>query len=171
MWRRLQMMLARAVVSMVSDQGRHQILQLKLLDGELKDGVEYIEPYGFTSLAPAGAREALALFFDGDRSHGVAICVANRQYRLTGLKDGEVALYDRSGQKIVLGKEDIVLYSPSKVRIETPRLECTGEIVDQCQSGGASMSAMRAIYNQHTHVQNAQSNITAAPSQQLEGSC
>lgn len=46
----------------------------------------------------------------------------------------------------------ITLKSTIKVRLETPLLECTGEIKDRCESDGRSMEEMRNIYNGHNHI-------------------
>lgn len=157
--RRIANMLSRGVLSAVSASTKMQTLQLKLLAGEVKDGVEHLEPYGYTSHPQVGA-EAVAAFFDGDRSHGVVIVVADRRFRLTGLAPGEVALHDDQGQKIHLTRGGIVIdgaghqitmTNTTKVRFETAQFECTGEVKDRCDSDGRTMSEMRAIYNGHTH--------------------
>lgn len=155
--RRVSNLLARGSVAAVDAARKMQVLQVRLLAGEVKDGVEHFEPYGFTSHPQTGA-EALGAFFDGDRSHGVVICVADRRYRLTGLAAGEMAIHDDQGQKVHLTRSGIVVVSPvvtvqaaTKVRMETPLLEVTGEINDRCNSGGKTMSGMRSTYNGHTH--------------------
>ena len=106
--RRLGNMLARGAVAAVDSAARMQALQLRLLAGEAKDDVEHFEPYGFTSCPKVGA-EALAMFFDGDRSHGVCVVVADRRYRITGLLPGEMAIHDDQGQKVHLTRAGIVI--------------------------------------------------------------
>ncbi|WP_415257753.1 phage baseplate assembly protein V [Thauera phenylacetica] len=157
--RRLGNMLARGAVSVVNAASKMQTLQVKLMADEVKDGVEHFEPYGYTSHPKPGA-EAIAAFFDGDRSHGAILIVGDRRFRLTGLAEGEVALYDDLGQKVHLTRTGIVIdgaglpitiTDTSKVRIESPMLECTGEIKDLCDTTGETMSGMRATYDGHTH--------------------
>lgn len=151
--RRVGNMLARGVVGIVNAAAKMQMLQVKLRNGEIKDGVEHFEPYGFTSHPKTGA-EVLAAFFGGDQSHGVVLCVADRRYRLTGMEEGEVALFDDLGQFIKLARDGIIIgnanyqitladsgmsinaggcpvtiSNASKVRMETTRLEVTGEII------------------------------------------
>lgn len=157
--RRIGNMLARGTVTMANAANRMQTLQLKLLSGETKDGVEHFEPYGFTSHPKSGA-EHLTVFLDGDRGHGITVVVSDRRYRLKGLAEGEVAISDDLGQKVHLTRNGIVingagkpitLTNASKVRMETS-LEVTGEIKDNCDSAsGKTMSGMRTIYNGHTH--------------------
>ena len=172
--RKINGLLVRAVVTMVNQSAKMQTLQLQLQNDELKDSVEHFEPYGMTAHPPAGA-EALAAFFNGDRSHGVVISVAHRQYRLRGLQAGEVALYDDQGQTIHLTRAGIVISGAgnpvviqncSKVRMVTALLEVTGDIKDNCDGAGKSMSAMRQTYNSHTHAEN-NAGSTNAPNQSM----
>lgn len=168
--RRLGNMLARGSVTAVNGAGKLRSLQIRMMAGETKDNIEHFEPYGFTAEVIAGS-EPIAAFFDGDRSHGVVLLVADRRYRLTGLKSGEVALYDDQGQKIYLTRDGIVIdgagkplviqnvptatiKAGTKVRMETPLLEVTGEIKDKCDSTGKTMSSMRGTYNGHNHAEN-----------------
>lgn len=106
--RRLSNMIARGTVTLVDAATKMQSLQLRLLAGESKDKVEHFEPYGFTSQPNPGA-ECLALFLDGDRSHGVVVCVADRRYRVKGLTTGEVILHDDQGQSVYLMRSGIRL--------------------------------------------------------------
>lgn len=151
--RRIGNLACRGIVGVVDSASKMQVVQVALLAGEVKDGLEHFEPYGFTS-RPHTSSEAVALFFGGDKSHGVVIAVSDRRYRLTGLEDGEVALYDDLGQNIKLGRDGIqiatktmnialsdsgvsidagssglTITNASLVRMETSRLEVTGEIV------------------------------------------
>lgn len=106
--RRLGNLLARGVVTGTNGGGKMRSLQIRMLSGETKDGVEHFEPYGFTSEPHAGAEHVTA-FFDGDRSHGVTLVVADRRYRLTGLAAGEMAIHDDQGQKVHLTRAGIVI--------------------------------------------------------------
>jgi phage baseplate assembly protein V len=106
--RRLSNMIARGSVTLINAATKMQSLQLRLLAGETKADVEHFEPYGFTSHPNAGA-ECLALFLDGDRSHGVVVCVADRRYRVQGLAVGEVILHDDQGQSVYLMRGGVKL--------------------------------------------------------------
>lgn len=127
--------LARGVVALGHSASKLQSLQLRLLAGEVKDNVEHLEPYGFTACPLAGA-EALAGFIGGDRSHGVVIVVADRRFRLQGLKPGEVALYTDEGDKFhfkrgrVIDLETMTLNikASDSVNFETPVIRATGRI-------------------------------------------
>lgn len=143
--------LARGTVVLANSAGKMQSLQVRLLSGEAKDGLEHFEPYGYTS-APLPGAEHVTLFFGGDRSHGVTVVVADRRYRLQGLQPGEVALHDDQGTRLVLKRGGVVeVVAAAKVRMITPLLEVTGEIKDLCDTTGKTMSGMRSTYNGHTH--------------------
>lgn len=120
--RRLGNMIARGTVAASNAATKMQTLQMRLLAKEVKDDVEHFEPYGFTS-APASGAEGIALFLDGDRSHGIVVVVADRRYRLTGLATGEVALHDDLGQKVHLTRAGIVVHSAALVRVEAANVQ------------------------------------------------
>lgn len=158
MQRSISNMAARATVALVNATGAMQRVQVRLLNNEAKSNLEHFETYGLTSNPQTGA-EGVGLFFSGDRSHGVVICVGDRRFRLKNLVPGEVALYDDLGQKIHLTRDGIVIDGAGKDLLitNTPktRMEChlevTGEIKDNCDTTGTTMSGMRTVYNGHTH--------------------
>lgn len=100
--------IARGTVALVNAAKKLQQLQARLLDGEVKDHVEHMEPYGF-SAHPQSGSEVVVVFVDGDRSHGLAIVAADRRYRLTNLAAGEVAIYDDLGHSVVLRRTGIAI--------------------------------------------------------------
>jgi len=171
----LQNIVARAVITVTDTARKCQTAGLTLIAGEQKVGVECLEPYGFTSAAHEGA-EAVVLFPGGDRSHGVAVVVADRRYRLKGLAQGEVALYDDQGQSVTLtragivvdgGGKPIVFKNAPKARFEMP-VESTGDIKDNCDGPGKTMAEMRVTYNGHTHKENGDGGgTTDAPGQPM----
>ncbi|WP_171023574.1 phage baseplate assembly protein V [Escherichia sp. E1130] len=157
----LQNIVTRAVITALDTAKKCQAAGLKLIAGDSKEGVEHLEPYGFTSAAQNGA-EAVVLFPGGDRSHGMAVIVADRRYRLKGLARGEVAIYDDQGQSVTLtragivvdgGGKPIVFKNAPKARFEMP-IESTGDIKDNCDGSGKTMAQMRVTYNGHTHKEN-----------------
>jgi phage gp45-like len=145
---------------------------------------EYFQHYGYTSRPLPGAEGIIIR----DGNHIIMIGSDDRRYRVA-IEEGEVALYDDQGQVIRLkrGKE-IHIYgcdklfaavavetkitcplvrvvAATKVRMETPLLEVTGEIKDRCDSTGRTMSEMRGTYNSHTHPENDNGGPTGAPNQ------
>lgn len=171
--RQVLSLIGRAVVKSINAASKCQTVDVELLAGQGKAGIEHLEPYGFTSRAKSGA-EAVVLFPDGDRSHAVVISVSDRRYRIKGLKTGEVAFYDDQGQTVTLTRNGIVVDGGGKVitfknapkaRFEMP-VESTGSIKDFCDSSGQTMAEMRLVYNRHKHNENG--DITDAPDTKME---
>jgi len=94
-------------MALVDDGKKLQQVQVELLADEVKDHVERFQQYGFTSVPLEGA-EVLCVFLGGGRDHGIAFAIDDRRYRLTGLKNGDVALYTDEGTRIVLSRDKTV---------------------------------------------------------------
>lgn len=170
-------MLAKGVLKILDTAAKMQGCTVSLLEDEVAE-LPHAEPYGFTS-APKPGAECIAAFYDGDRSQGVVICIADRRFRLTGLAPGEVALYDDLGQKVHLtrsgivvdgGGKPITIQNTPKVEADTPLLHCTGNVVadgEIMDMGGAkSMSGMRATFDSHIHPET-NSSHTRAPTEAM----
>ncbi len=108
---RIWAMIARGCLSAADGTRPMRVIQAKLFAGEVREDVEHFEPYGFTS-EPHVDSEPLVLSLSGNRDHSIAVCIADRRYRLRGLKTGEVALYDDLGQKVHLTRDGIDVYTP-----------------------------------------------------------
>lgn len=114
---RIANMVSRAVVQLVRDDGRLQVVQLGLLEGETRDDVERFQEYGFSSVPLAGA-EAVALFVGGRRDHGLVVAVDDRRHRPTGLEAGEVALYNNAGARVLLRRDgSIEIQAAARVEV------------------------------------------------------
>lgn len=173
--RQILNLIGRAVVKSINAGAKCQTVDVALLADEGKQGIEHLESYGLTSRAHTGS-EAIILFPDGDRSHAVAVVVADRRYRMKALKEGEVALYDDLGQSVHLTRDGIVVngagklitfHNAPKARFEMD-IEATGHIKDRCDTDGTTMAAMRVAYNGHKHRENGQGNNTDTPDKHME---
>ena len=126
--RRVQLMVGRCVVTLVSDALKMQGVQISILSDETRDKVERLQNYGFTSNPKPGA-EAVVLAVGGTRNHAVVIACDDRRYRLTGLTSGEVAVYTDEGDKIVLKRGNVIeITSTTKVHVVTPLVEISGNL-------------------------------------------
>ncbi len=149
--RRIYLMLGRAVLRAVQDDTIHQYVQISALAGETKDKVERIQEYGFTSNPHSGA-QVVFINFAGSREHPAVIAIDDPRYRKNNLATGEVAIYTDEGDFIHLKRGGIVeVKATTKLRIDTPLLEVTGEIKDRSDTDGKTMKNMRDTYNSHIH--------------------
>jgi len=153
----LKSMLVRGTVVIVDAAKKLQSLQVRLTAGEIKDGAEHFEPYGFTSNPLAGA-EVLTAFIGGDRSHAVVLVAADRRYRVQSLESGEVAIYTDEGDKIHFKRGRIIdietetlnIKATNSVNFDTPTITQTGMIVSQ---GDQVASGVSQINHLHGDVQ------------------
>lgn len=113
---KIKALLARGTLIMSDDKPKMRTIQSEFLKGDVREGLEHFEPYGWTSKAKAGA-ECLGLFFNGDRSHGVVVATADRRFRLH-VEEGEVAIFDDLGQKVHLTRSGISIVTGLNVTAE-----------------------------------------------------
>lgn len=180
--RRVALMVNRAVIVMVNDSLKIQGVQVNLMDGVTRDGVERFQNYGYTSNPHPGA-EAIVVSIGGNQDHGIAIAVDDRRYRFTGLREGEVALYDDLGQKVYLTRDGIVIDGaglPMNI-VNVPHTKMSGSLSvegdinsganviaqgDVFDHGTKSTSNMRVVYNGHTQL-DPQGGIVGSPREQM----
>ena len=136
---RIRNMVARAVISWVNDAAKAQAVQIELLADETQDSVERYQNYGFTSVPLPGA-EAIVVFAGGLRSHGIVIATEDRRYRLLGMAEGEVALYDDLGQKIHLTRDGIVIETAKPVTIRAESVLVDAASIDLGGEGGPAVA-------------------------------
>lgn len=113
----MRRMITRGIVKLVVDDGELQRMQLSLLAGELRDGVEVIRHYGLASKPHAGA-QAVVVFPNGSRDHGLVIATEDRRYRLRNLSDGEVALYSDLGQVVRMKRDRLEINAGSPGQVD-----------------------------------------------------
>ena len=130
-------LLGRGVVQSVDESPLMRTVQGEFMLGDVREGLEHFEPYGFTSRVKAGA-EILAGFLHGDRSHGVVIVTADRRYRLH-VQEGEVAIFDDLGQKVHLTREGIEVLTPKNL------LASGGGDVNETAGGSVSASVKGSV--------------------------
>lgn len=178
----------RGVLTLVKAAGAVQLVQLDGLAGEQLQDAELFQDYGYTSNPPAGTM-AIVLPIGGKTAHGIVIATEHGSYRLKNLESGEVAIYTDEGDSIVLKRGRLVevtthtftLNAATAINLNAPTITATasirvamntplvaasvdvkaqGEVIDH---GNKSMSAMRTVYNSHTHT-DPQGGSVSAPS-------
>ncbi len=103
------LLLGRAVLELIekSDEGTQRI-QATALANETISNIERFQEYGFETYPVAGA-EVFINFLNGNRDHGIALCVHDSRYRPTYLEEGDVCLYtfrDKTVTHRILMKPD-----------------------------------------------------------------
>lgn len=133
----------RGKVARVQAGGGVQKIQVEGLDGETVQDLEHAENFGFTSNPPAGS-DCVVVPLGGKTSHGIIVTTTNGAYRITGLSDGETAVYNADGAKMVLKKGRIIeidcdklnIKAPSGVNITSEKVECSAVLTAQGQING-----------------------------------
>lgn len=104
--RKIFLLIGRAILTTVTNGGKTQLIQVTGLKDETISDIERMQPYGLDSY-PAANMEAVILFQNGDRSHGIGIMVSDRENRPTDLVEGDVRLWDTRDNKITLKTDQI----------------------------------------------------------------
>jgi len=133
----------RGKVARVQAGGGVQKIQVEGLDGETVQDLEHAENFGFTSNPPAGS-DCVVVPLGGKTSHGIIVTTTNGAYRITGLSDGETAVYNADGAQIVLKKGRVIeidcdklnIKAPSGVNITSEKVECSAVLTAQGQING-----------------------------------
>ena len=112
-------MIRRGIVKEVDDSDGLQRLQIALGDGEVIDRAIRLQGYGFSSVPHTGVQVALPAGAD------VVMGLDDREHRPTGLKPGEVILYDARGSRIYLKANGALAVTAKSLAIKND----TGELV------------------------------------------
>ncbi len=130
--------ISRATFTTADDSQLLQELTIALFTGEVQKTIEHFHPYGFTTvpLPPSqatgvqAAAEAIIAFVSSNRSHGVALMVADRRHRLGDLQPGEIAHHDDQTHQRVIHRDGVYDSAPNsklhQQRIQKPSDTVTG---------------------------------------------
>lgn len=149
---RVNGMILRAVINRVSDALLTQRVQLTVLDGEVEDDVEHLQPYGLSFVPPASA-EMLALSVGGARGHMVGICANAPGVRPTGAAADTGGLYTSTGWKLFIDPTGVVHAGA----------ETGSDFVAMAGLVLARLQAIETVLNTHTHVCASPGNPSAIP--------
>ncbi len=114
--RKIFLLIGRAILSAINNTEKTQKIQVTLLKDETVTDIERFQEYGFETYPKVGSAEAVIAFLNGNRDHGIVLCVHDREFRpvgLSALSAGEVMMYDWQGSKVYF-KSDGSVYSESK---------------------------------------------------------
>lgn len=150
MGNRVMMMFGRGVLRGVTDTGPRQQVQVELLKDELRDGLEHMQNYGFTSHALGG--DCAVAFLGGNREQGIVLVVDDRRYRIA-LQPGEVAIYDDLGNKVELLREMVKITAVQHLEAVAPTIKLIGdlEVVGNITTTGTITNNGKRVDSTHTH--------------------
>lgn len=122
---KIRRLFQRAQVRRVSYQDKVRYLQMIGEGGQPLSDIEHLEPFGFTSHPLPGA-ESIALAFNGNGSHAVALMVGDKRFAVQ-ITEGECAIYNQHGDKVhIKNDRSISVDAAIKVQLNTPLVECLG---------------------------------------------
>ena len=124
--RGLKLVVGRGVILGTDDNAKLKTAQVKLLDGEIRDGVEMFEQYGLTS-NPLPLAEAVLVAVGGNRDHLIAIANGDRRTRKNGLVPGEVAVYHHEGPSLVFHNGGSATLTVPTLTISATTVNSAGE--------------------------------------------
>lgn len=147
---RVMMMFGRGVLRSVTDTGPRQQVQVELLKDELRDGLEHMQNYGFTS-HPLGGDCAVS-FTGGNREQGIVLVIDDRRYRIP-LLAGEVAMYDDQGNKVELLRGMVKVTAVQHAEVVAPTIKLVGdlEVVGNVKTTGTITNNGKNIGSTHQH--------------------
>lgn len=167
-YQRILHIVGRGRITTGNDSGAVQSQQVQLGLDEIKDNIPRLAEFGLTSMPPVGS-DAVLVFIGGDRSNGAIIATGHQASRPKNLAPGETMLYSQDGKSIyitaaggivveakgqavtVSNATVVTINAATKVRMVTPLLEVTGDIIDNAGSNPNTIAQMRAIFNGHKH--------------------
>ncbi|HEN3669242.1 TPA: phage baseplate assembly protein [Yersinia enterocolitica] len=166
LYRQIKMILGIGRVTASNDGGTVQTVQYQT-PLEVRDDTPRLAEFGFSSGLPANTDVVIG-FLGGDRSSAVIIGSNHQSFRHVGLNSGETVIYSQWGQYVKLTEAGIIIEANGqpvtvnnatevtvnaavKVRLNTPLLEVSGDIVDNAGSNSTTLKTLRETYNAHNH--------------------
>lgn len=140
---KMQSMIGRAVLLAVDDSGKTQRMRVQLSGDELIEAVERLQEYGLETNPPIDdTAEVVVESIGGVRELSVITKTQVRAFRPAKLPTGEVCLFSKFGQTIILKTDGSVLVKPK-----------AGQDVNLYDAGGNTVVVDTVIdkFNNHTH--------------------
>ncbi|MEK6491786.1 phage baseplate assembly protein [Klebsiella grimontii] len=162
---RIASMLGVGRITAMNDSGTTQSVQYQT-PLEVASAHRLAE-FGFSSGLPAGTDVVLA-FLGGDRSSPVVIATNHQGFRHADLQPGETVVYNQWGLNIQLTEDGISIdakgqdvtvnnakiltaTATEQVKLITPKLLVTGDVIDNCETNDKTLKQLRDTYNEHDH--------------------
>lgn len=121
--------------------GNTQSAQVQTANNEIADNVKFIEAYGFTA-KPKQNSECILLNIQGNPGNVVALVIGSRELRFKELNDGEVAMYDDSGNLLHFKNGGIIdLKAPATMNQTAQTINISGSQTVKIQTQTAVIEA------------------------------
>jgi phage baseplate assembly protein V len=125
--RKIRNLVSRGVIKRVSYDGKIRRMQVTLRKDFPLDGLEHLEPYGYTS-HPLPGGGVVVVSSGGNRGRTYILMAHDRRHRLM-IEEGETAIYTHNGDKVHIKADGTIHHKASlKVIMETPLEELTGDL-------------------------------------------
>lgn len=128
--RRIALLLGRALLISVDDSTNIQLIRLAMLNGEEKEGVERMQPYGLSTVPPVNS-EVLIGAINGSKDQVVAIVTNNSSARVKNQSEGDVVLHRDENDRVW-----IKLLPNNKIEINGKSINVTLEGGGKVDIGG-----------------------------------
>ncbi len=121
--------------------GNTQSAQVQTANNEIADNVKFIEAYGFTA-KPKQNSECILLNIQGNPGNVVALVIGSRELRFKELNDGEVAMYDDSGNLLHFKNGGIIdLKAPATMNQTAQTINISGTTAVNVNTQTAAVTA------------------------------
>ncbi|MDD5551220.1 MAG: phage baseplate assembly protein [Candidatus Omnitrophica bacterium] len=141
-------MIGRAILTAINNSGKVQRIQVKGIYEETLTDIDRIQEYGLETYPEiSGDTEVIIVCPDGNREQAIAIKVGTRASRPTDLNEGEVKLYTKFGNKILLGDDgkielngndkELVLWGPLNTALQAIVSGFNAELMKKQDMAGA----------------------------------
>lgn len=107
---RIKAAIGKSLIDAAADDNEIQLVKISGMDNETQPDIERIQEYGMTSNPPIGS-EAVVLYLGGNHDHGIVVKTDSGEFRIQSLKSGEVCVYSKFGQKILLDDNGEIVFN------------------------------------------------------------
>lgn len=105
---KLRGIIRRGTLKNIKDDGQTQTASVEVAEDVWRDDVEIHQIYGLSTHAPEDGALAIVIAIGGDEGDLVVLPIANPSKRLGNLSEGDVASYNRHGDKFVIGDDGTI---------------------------------------------------------------
>lgn len=142
----VRIMSGRKNIKNIKDDGETMTASVEVAEGIWRDDVEIIQPYGLSASVPEDGAMGIVLPLGGDEGDMVILPVANPSVRLGGLKEGEVGLYNKDGDQLIITPEgEFNMQSGTHLNVDSPKSTLNSPEVNLGEGGKTPASGINHL--------------------------